>query len=112
MSVPKQLQERVVTLMQSAKKGKQVSTWEEIVGELEKSGLAHTTSLPPSLVIVDLGSRNGVLVDPNAAHTLGAKIVRQGWSWKKASSATCAELPSDPADRAKVLAANPITPSR
>ena len=85
-----------------------LSSLDGIFSILEDVGLAWRAQIQPCAVACWDENRSGLIVTPSAAHSLGARIVKQGWSWLKAASATCIQLPEDPCKKQEILDKNLI----
>ena len=86
----------VQSLIQKAKKGLQVvQGWESIIATLTKANLIYVLQLRPDLVGIHSLNRAKFGICPRAMNAHGAKITRQGLSWKKASDATAVEPPTN-----------------
>ena len=75
------------------KDGEFVTGWEKILDALMEAGVAYKSRMPPDIVGVDPQNRSKMGVSASESHAHGAQILKAGWSFKKASDATCAELP-------------------
>ena len=67
------------------------SSVEMVLGLLLTLGLAYYARIPPKRVGVHPSNRYGLGVVASWMHSLGAKIVRMGWSWHACSGAVCIE---------------------
>ena len=74
------------------KDGKQlVSKMDEVMKLLEHLGLAWSQRIRPQQVGVEPSNRDGVGVNAEDVHSLGADIFVMGWSWSQVASAVCVE---------------------
>ena len=85
--------------------GRIVAGWETVVQTLREYELAWDQQIMPKKVGIHPKNRSGNLVGTKA-HTLGLKIVKAGWSWVKASTATCVEVPTEGASLQTAIAKN------
>ena len=64
-----------------------VGKWEQILEKFEATGLVTEMDLLPEFVYVHPLNRNKVGLNPGQMNSHGGGIIRQGFSWKKASDA-------------------------
>ena len=70
---------------------KLVSTMDQVMQLLEYQGLAWSQRIRPQQVGVEPSNRDGVGVNAEDVHSLGADIFAMGWSWSQVASAVCVE---------------------
>ena len=80
-------------IKEAQRTGKLAAGWDTLVEWLKEHEHAWPQQLPNGKVGVEPSNRSGALASQRA-HTLGKKIVAQGWSWKK-TNPFCIEMPND-----------------
>ena len=78
-----------------------VGKWEQILDKFQEAGLVTVMHLLPEWVYVHPLNRNKVGIDPARMNSHGGGIVRQGFSWVKASDAVAVGPRPDEADIVK-----------
>ena len=78
--------------------GEKVAAWDEIQQVLTDGKLGYFSQVPCDFVGVHESNRSKLGVGGSEAHHHGADILKMGFSWKKASSATAFECPPAPFD--------------
>ena len=68
-----------------------VAAVDKVLEELQGAGLAWKQRIRPCQVGVDPSNRDGVGVNVEDVHALGADILYWGWSWSQVASAVCVE---------------------
>ena len=66
-----------------------VGAIDKVMAELEATGMAWPARIRPCQVGVDPSNRDGVGVNTEDVHSLGASILAMGWSDKQTSDAVC-----------------------
>ena len=67
------------------------SATDKVLVELESMGWVQKQRLPPRVVGVDPSNRDGMGVNAETVHSLGADILAMGFSWSQVASAVCIE---------------------
>ncbi len=78
--------------------GARVAAWDQIVEVLKGAKLAWCTQVAPEMVGAHPLNRNFMGIGGSDAHWHGSQILKCGFSWVKASDATCLEIPPAPLD--------------
>ena len=68
-----------------------VAAVDRVLEELQANGMAWRMRIRPCQVGVDPSNRDGVGVNVEDVHSLGADILYWGWSWSQVASAVCVE---------------------
>ena len=68
-----------------------VAAVDQVLEELVENGMAWKQRIRPCQVGVDPSNRDGVGVNVEDVHALGADILYWGWSWSQVASAVCVE---------------------
>jgi len=89
---------------EAEKTGTRAAAWETIQQVLLDNKLAWRSQIPPEMVGVHPENRSRLGVGGSGAHFHGAQILSAGFSWRKASDATCLEAPPAPYDDEAKLA--------
>ena len=101
--------EAIVEILSSIDKGHRqqvVQAIDKILCMLEESKLVYRLTLAAELVGCHMANRNGYGLSAIEVHSVGADIVRLGWSWEACDHAVCMEVtvgvPSDTSQRSSV----------
>ena len=81
----------ILSVIDKGEKLQVVAAVDKILALLEDSKLAYRQSIQPHLVGCHMVNRNGYGLSPIEVHSVGAEIVKLGWSWSACAHAVCVE---------------------